>query len=131
MERRVPGYTIADLYRSAALVKQFFPWLLCRPVLFLPGVINHTRSPFCLSRQSRGLRSAGYEDGGAWVETAEGIRESVPSLKVNAVDTTSAGGAFNGAFVRGLMLGMGATKPAQFAAAVAVSVTRAGEPSMT
>jgi ribokinase len=51
---------------------------------------------------------------------------------VEAIDTTAAGDAFNGAFATGLMLQMSASEGARFAAAAAaISVTRAGaQPSM-
>ena len=54
------------------------------------------------------------------------------AFKVNAVDTTAAGDAFNGAFAVSLMQGRNPVASAQFAAAVAaISVTRYGaQPSM-
>ena len=69
---------------------------------------------------------------GAWVQKAGGVGQSVASYKVEAVDTTAAGDAFNGAFATGLMLGKEPIEAACFAAAAAaVSVTRAGaQPSM-
>jgi ribokinase len=59
-------------------------------------------------------------------------KERVPAFSVNAVDTTAAGDAFNGAFAVGLMSGVAVTRSAVFAsAAAAISVTRAGaQPSM-
>lgn len=58
--------------------------------------------------------------------------EHVPAFKVNAVDTTAAGDAFNGAFAVGLMRGQTARESAVFASGVAaISVTRHGaQPSM-
>ena len=69
---------------------------------------------------------------GSYLATRAGLRESVPAFVVNAVDTTAAGDAFNGAFAVGLMLGKSPRESAVFAAAVAaVSVTRIGaQPSM-
>jgi len=57
---------------------------------------------------------------------------SLPAIAVEAVDTTAAGDAFNGAFATGLMLGMKPVDAACFAsAAAAISVTRRGaQPSM-
>jgi ribokinase len=54
------------------------------------------------------------------------------AIEVNAVDTTAAGDAFNGAFAVGLLLGKTAVESARFAiAAASLSVTRAGaQPSM-
>lgn len=56
----------------------------------------------------------------------------VPGFSVNAVDTTAAGDAFNGAFAVGLVRGESAARSAEFANAVAaISVTRPGaQPSM-
>lgn len=68
---------------------------------------------------------------GAYLAT-DGIEEQLNAIKVNAVDTTAAGDAFNGAFAVGLLLGKSAIESARFAiAAAALSVTRAGaQPSM-
>jgi ribokinase len=56
----------------------------------------------------------------------------LPAIAVDAVDSTAAGDAFNGAFAAGLMLGKTPTDAARFAcAAAAISVTRRGaQPSM-
>ena len=69
---------------------------------------------------------------GAIVATKDGGQHHVNAFRVNAVDTTAAGDAFNGAFAVGLMLGKSPVESAEFAAAAgAVSVTRAGaQPSM-
>lgn len=68
---------------------------------------------------------------GAYLAT-DGVEEQLNAIKVNAVDTTAAGDAFNGAFAVGLLLGKSAVESARFAiAAAALSVTRAGaQPSM-
>ena len=69
---------------------------------------------------------------GAFLLTKDGVREQIDAFRVNAVDTTAAGDAFNGAFAVGLMMGRTAIESARFAAAAgAVSVTRAGaQPSL-
>jgi ribokinase len=56
----------------------------------------------------------------------------IPAFRVQAIDTTAAGDAFNGGFATGLMLGKTSLESARFASAVAgISVTRAGaQPSM-
>jgi len=68
---------------------------------------------------------------GAYLVT-DGIEEQLNAIKVNAVDTTAAGDAFNGAFAVGLLHGKSPVESARFAiAAAALSVTRAGaQPSM-
>jgi ribokinase len=69
---------------------------------------------------------------GAYLATRDGECHQVSAFSVDAVDTTAAGDAFNGAFAVGLMLGKSPLESAQFAAAAAaVSVTRVGaQPSM-
>ena len=69
---------------------------------------------------------------GVYLASTSGEGEAVPAFEVEAVDTTAAGDAFNGAFATGLMLGKSALQSARFATAVAgISVTRAGaQPSM-
>jgi ribokinase len=69
---------------------------------------------------------------GAYIATADGIREMAPAFQVEAADTTAAGDAFNAGFAVSLLSGKGPLEAARFAAAVAaVSVTRKGaQPSM-
>ncbi len=69
---------------------------------------------------------------GAYVALNKGEAYAVDAYPVNAVDTTAAGDAFNGAFATGLMMGWPADRSASFAAAAAaISVTRSGaQPSM-
>lgn len=69
---------------------------------------------------------------GAYIATAEGIREMAPAFHVKAIDTTAAGDAFNAGFAVSLMSGKGPLEAARFGAAVAaISVTRKGaQPSM-
>jgi ribokinase len=85
------------------------------------------------------LLSAGVENvvlklgsRGVFLSTANNSGQMVPAFPVQAVDTTAAGDAFNGAFATALMLGMGQVEAARFAvAAAAISVTRHGaQPSM-
>lgn len=82
----------------------------------------------------RGSRGVVLKLGEAGVLIAQNDRElhTIPALKVNAIDTTAAGDAFNGAFAVGLMKGMDSLDCARFAIAVAgLSVTRHGaQPSM-
>ncbi len=63
---------------------------------------------------------------------SNGTVVAVPAIHVEAVDSTAAGDAFNGAFAVALMLGRDAGEAARFAAAAAaISVTRRGaQPSM-
>jgi ribokinase len=69
---------------------------------------------------------------GAFLATRDGVAEMVTSFDVEAIDTTAAGDAFNGAFATALMTQMYPLESARFAAAAAaISVTRPGaQPSM-
>jgi ribokinase len=69
---------------------------------------------------------------GAFLATASGTREMIPPFRVNAVDSTAAGDAFNAGFAVNLLSGAAPVQAARYAAAVAaVSVTRMGaQPSM-
>jgi ribokinase len=69
---------------------------------------------------------------GAFVASRDGLADLAPSVSVNAVDTTAAGDAFNGAFAVALLTKKGPVESAKFAtAAAAVSVTRQGaQPSL-
>lgn len=69
---------------------------------------------------------------GALVASRGGKRCNAEAFKVDAVDSTAAGDAFNGAFAVALMRGMSVSESARFAAAAAaISVTRAGaQPSL-
>jgi ribokinase len=63
---------------------------------------------------------------GAYLAT-DGIEEELGAVAVNAVDTTAAGDALNGAFAVGLMSGKTPVESARFAvAAASLSVTRPG-----
>jgi ribokinase len=69
---------------------------------------------------------------GAFLATCDGTREQFPAFKVQAVDSTAAGDAFNGSFAVGLMQEKPLGDALRFAsAAAAISVTRKGaQPSM-
>jgi len=69
---------------------------------------------------------------GAYLADGDELGELLRPFPVQAVDTTAAGDAFNGAFATGLLTGKGYITSARFAvAAAALSVTRAGaQPSM-
>ena len=69
---------------------------------------------------------------GAYIATADGLRELVPAFEVKPVDSTAAGDAFNAAFAATLLSGKQPVAAARYAAAVsAISVTRKGaQPSM-
>lgn len=59
--------------------------------------------------------------------SSEGKQKMLPSFKVDAIDTTGAGDAFNGGLVAGLSEGMDIWQAARFASAVAgLSVTHLG-----
>lgn len=81
---------------------------------------------------SKGVKGVALKMGsrGAYLASTDGLREPLCSYPVEAIDTTAAGDAFNGAFATGLMLGKGPVESARFAvAAAAISVTRAGAQS--
>ncbi len=69
---------------------------------------------------------------GCYLALADGRQELIPAFLVEAVDTTAAGDAFNGAFAVCLIEGKDPIYSAMFAsAAAAISVTRRGaQPSM-
>ncbi len=59
--------------------------------------------------------------------SSEGQQKTLPPFKVDAIDTTGAGDAFNGGLVAGLAEGMDIWQASRFASAVAgLSVTRLG-----
>jgi ribokinase len=67
---------------------------------------------------------------GALVASADGSRDQIKIFPVNALDTTAAGDAFNGALSVALMRGESPAESARFAAAAAaISVTRYGAQS--
>ena len=81
---------------------------------------------------SKGVKGVALKMGsrGAYLASTDGLREPLCPYSVEAIDTTAAGDAFNGAFATGLMLGKGPVESARFAvAAAAISVTRAGAQS--
>ncbi|HVT98864.1 MAG TPA: ribokinase [Acidobacteriaceae bacterium] len=64
---------------------------------------------------------------GAYVAGADGLRRMIPAFKVNAIDSTAAGDAFNAGLAVGLVRGMPLVDAARYGAAVgALSTTRAG-----
>src|SRR5271155_3762725 len=69
---------------------------------------------------------------GAFIATADGIREMVPCFAVKAIDSTAAGDAFNAGLAVSLLSGKNPREAARYASAVAaISVTRNGaQPSM-
>jgi ribokinase len=69
---------------------------------------------------------------GCLVATRDGQRWNVPAFRVQAVDSTAAGDAFNAGFAVSLLAGRAAQEAARYAsAAAAISVTRRGaQPSM-
>ncbi|HZD47482.1 MAG TPA: ribokinase [Silvibacterium sp.] len=92
------------------------------------GVGNATPEVIARSFVEAGVRAVVLKLGSRGVLMHDG-REAqfLPAPPVNAVDTTAAGDAFNGAFATGLMLGMQPHQAARFACgAAAISVTRRG-----
>lgn len=71
-------------------------------------------------------------DRGCYVALSDGTRQLLPAYSVNAVDTTAAGDAFNGAFAVAMLNAKDSLSSASWASAVAaISVTRPGaQPSM-
>jgi len=84
--------------------------------------------------RSRGPRNVVLKLGnrGCFVALSDETRQFIPAHRVQAVDTTAAGDAFNGAFASALMRGKDPVASADWASAVAaISVTRRGaQPSM-
>ena len=78
---------------------------------------------------ARGARNVTLKLGarGCYVATADGRRQLIPGRKVNAVDTTGAGDAFNAAFAVAISGGQDVLGGASWATSVAaLSVTRRG-----
>jgi ribokinase len=69
---------------------------------------------------------------GAYLATADGLRQMSPSFTVKAIDSTAAGDAFNAGLAVSLLSGKKPLEAARYAAAVAaISVTRHGaQPSL-
>ena len=66
-------------------------------------------------------------DRGCYLALSDGTRQLLPAYSVQAVDTTAAGDAFNGAFAVALLNGQDPLESASWASAVAaISVTRPG-----
>jgi ribokinase len=81
---------------------------------------------------SLGIKNVILKQGsdGALLASADGLRERINVFPVNALDTTAAGDAFNGAFSVAVMRGNSPRESAEFAAAAAaISVTRHGAQS--
>lgn len=104
---------------------------------FLGQAGNPTRMPDPAAAEALlrlGLQGVALKLGnrGAYLATHSGLAQSIRPFEVNAMDTTAAGDAFNGAFAVALSRGWAPARSAQFAnAAAAVSVTRLGaQPSM-
>lgn len=116
------GAMPAGLAREPALLNQEPALVNQEPALVAQMLLEQGPRGVILKMGSRGARMA----------SASGLRSEIAPFAVDAVDTTAAGDAFNGAFATGLMLRMGPEEAARFAAAAAaISVTRAGaQPSM-
>ena len=103
---------------------------------FFIGNSSGSRDPVSIAKTllDKGIKGVVLKMGarGAYLATANGIGETLSPFPAEAVDTTAAGDAFNGAFAMALMMGNGPVESARFAAAsAAISVTRAGaQPSM-
>ena len=90
---------------------------------------EHALQQAAASILAKGCRGVVLKMGsqGAYVASRDGSAAMIAALRVDAVDTTAAGDAFNGGFATALMLGKSPAESAAFAATVAaISVTRAG-----
>lgn len=84
--------------------------------------------------QARGPKNVVIKMGaqGAFLATADGMRQMAPAFEVKAIDTTAAGDAFNAGFAVSLLSGKSPVEAARYAAAAAaISVMQKGaQPSM-
>ena len=96
----------------------------------IPDVAHRAAEELLQRGPRNGLLKLGER--GVFLALQNGDRFFVPAYRVEAVDTTAAGDAFNGAFAVSLIRGKSPKESADYAAAVAaISVTRHGaQPSM-
>jgi ribokinase len=100
-----------------------------------PAKLNLSTITACAAElKSRGAANVIVKLGarGAYIDSADGLRRTVPSFKVRVVDSTAAGDAFNAGLAVALMRNVNLPDAVRYAAAVgAMSVTRAGaQPAM-
>jgi ribokinase len=103
---------------------------------FMESASSGSREPEEMAKtlKRKGVRGLVLKLGsrGAYLSTGNGASALLSPFTVQAVDSTAAGDAFNGAFATALLMKKGPIESARFAsAAAALSVTRAGaQPSM-
>lgn len=102
-----------------------------RPISYSPDIDSPSNAGRLLLRKGPAGVILKRGSRGAYL-VVETLEHQVNAFQVDAVDTTAAGDAFNGAFAVGLMSGKSPIESARFAvAAASLSVTRPGaQPSM-
>ncbi|RZU40007.1 ribokinase [Edaphobacter modestus] len=104
-----------------------------------PSDLNELNSMDQIFSDAQELQDLGVQnvvlklgDQGVVLKEANGAVTHLPAARVDAIDTTAAGDAFNGAFAMGLASGMATMEAARWAvAAASISVTKAGaQPSL-
>jgi sugar/nucleoside kinase (ribokinase family) len=124
-----PGPIVAEISKprlDGALARADWVSVNRREAEALSGFADLARAAEALAQGREGaLVRAG--EAGCWLARGPSVAEHVPGFAVDAIDTTGAGDAHDGAFIAAMLRGLSPRAAALFAnAAAAISVTRPG-----